>query len=208
MSNISQVEPVITTIELLRHGECTGGACYRGKLTDHVLSDKGFQGMQKKVEQLDGNWSCIVSSSLKRCASFATELSISQNITLLLDDKLKEISFGQWDGKLIEDVWNSDKCSVEAWFNDPVLSPPPEGEPANVFSARVINACEALVKSYAGKKLLIVCHGGVMRVLLGHCLGVAYQNLGNVEVPYGCLSRIQIIDDGENKYYRLLNHNI
>lgn len=208
MPNAPQAKPVITTIELLRHGECEGGACYRGKLTDHALSNKGFQEMLRKLERLDGGWGCIVSSSLKRCASFASQLSASQNIALLLDDRLKEISFGQWDGELIEDVWRSDKCGVEAWFNDPVHSPPPEGEPADAFSTRVIDACEALLKDHAGEKLLIICHGGVMRVLLGHCLGVAYQCLGNFEIPYGCLSRIQVIDDGENKYYRLLNHNM
>ncbi len=206
--SIKKSEVVTTTIELLRHGECEGGACYRGKLTDHSLTDQGLQEMFSKLERFDENWAAIVSSPLKRCALFARQLSNSTNIFLLLENNLAEISFGNWDGKLIEDVWNSEQNNVEAWFNDPVNSPPPEGEPADVFAARVIEACESSVKEHAGGRLLFVCHGGVMRVLLGHCLNVSYQDLSNFDIPYACFSRIQLIDDGEKKYYRLLNHNI
>ncbi len=206
MPNTNKLDCTITTIEMLRHGECVGGTRYRGKLTDDALTDEGMHRMLGKVETLD--WDCIVSSPLKRCAAFARHLSDSCGTPLLFHKDLKEISFGRWDGKLIDDVWNLEQSSVEAWFDDPVNSPPPDGEPADTFAKRVINACESLVAEHVGKKLLFVCHGGVMRVLLGNCLNVNYQSLSNFDVPYGCFSRIQIIDDGEKKYYRLLNHNI
>lgn len=197
-----------TTIEILRHGECEGGACYRGKFTDHSLSNKGLQQMADKIEKHKVTWDRIISSPLKRCAIFSNELSNTLNIPLEFNNDLKEISFGQWDGQLTEDVWRSQPDKVELWLKDPVKYPPPEGEAADVFSNRVVSVCESLVKKYPGERLLIVCHGGVMRALLGYCLSIKFEYLSRFEVPYACFSRIQIIADGQKNYYRLLNHNI
>ena len=197
-----------TTIDMLRHGECEGGACYRGKFTDHPLSNKGLQQMADKIEAQRVSWDRIISSPLKRCASFANKLSATHAIPLELNDDLKEISFGQWEGQLTEDIWLSQPNNVELWLKDPVRYPPPEGEAADVFSNRVVSVCESLVQQHAGEKLLMVCHGGVMRALLGYCLSMQFECLSRFEVPYACFSRIQIITDGKKNYYRLINHNI
>jgi broad specificity phosphatase PhoE len=197
-----------TTIDLLRHGECEGGACYRGKLTDHSLTSKGLQQMADKIEKHKVAWDRIIASPLKRCAFFANELSATQDIPLEFNDDLKEISFGQWDGQLTEDVWIAQAHNVELWFKDPVRHPPPGGEAADAFSNRVVSVCESLVQKYAGEKIVMICHGGVMRALLGYCLSMRHECLSRFDVPYACFSRIQIISDGEKNHYRLLNHNI
>ncbi|MFT6387662.1 MAG: broad specificity phosphatase PhoE [Cellvibrionaceae bacterium] len=204
----------ITTIDLLRHGDCVDGKCYRGS-TDVALSYSGFQKMEQSLKSLikktndDGTgWQRVVTSPLIRCLGFAKQFSSEKGLPLLIEPDFKEMHFGKWEGKLIQAVWESQPDEVSAWVADPIASPPPEGEAADVFAKRVIEAFEQLIVDHAGERMLLVSHGGVMRVLLTHCLAMPLLELNRFDIPYACLSRIQIVTDQGRNYYRLLTHNL
>jgi len=57
---------------LLRHGETEGGARYWGR-TDVPLSSRGWRQMRTAVT--GRSWDLIVSSPLRRCATFAEALA-------------------------------------------------------------------------------------------------------------------------------------
>ncbi len=79
---------------MLRHGESQYSHTLRGHLDDE-LTAKGWQQMQSTIEQVtDQSWDIIVSSSLKRCACFAEELSKTAELPLLINHDLKEMYFG------------------------------------------------------------------------------------------------------------------
>lgn len=207
----------ITTIDLLRHGECTDGHYYRGS-TDVALSDEGMSTMSQRVTQFLGTrepcWEHIISSPLIRCSAFAKTLSQEYGLPVELDDRLKEMHFGDWDGQSIDYIWQTQQQCVEQWFEDPVKFPPPNGEPADVFAERVVNGFSDLLKKYQGQHILLLTHGGVMRVLLSHCLSMSLQDLNRFDIPYGCLSRLQVVSSGNAEgdirqdHYRLVAHNM
>ncbi len=201
------MQPIITTIDLLRHGECEGGHCYRGSL-DVALTDNGKRQMENSLDFINPIWDRVISSPLIRCAYFAEKISQQQKLPLLLESKLQEISFGSWEGQSVKKVWETQKEAVDAWVVDPVRSPPPMGEAADHFASRVTSAFSALVEQYRGEHFLFVSHGGVIRVLLAHCLEMPLTALNRIDVPYGCVSQIQVIADQEKTYYRLLSHNL
>ncbi len=64
---------VVTTVDLLRHGEPEGGNKYRGALDD-PLSELGWAQMRAATGDRCP-WQAIVSSPLRRCAAFARELA-------------------------------------------------------------------------------------------------------------------------------------
>lgn len=203
----------VTTIDLLRHGECTGGAIFRGH-TDSVLSSAGEQQMRHALDKLrahhdkqENPWQTIVSSPLQRCASIAHSL-VSEQQTPVLDAAFQEISFGDWDGQTIEKIRAEQPQRVEAFWRDPSRHTPPNGESLEGFELRIDSAWQALLKNQRGNTVLLICHGGVVRMLLAQLLSMPLHALPSINVPYGCISRIQIHhQSGSPDWPQLVFHN-
>lgn len=196
----------ITTIDLLRHGECEGGHVYRGRL-DFPLNENGWQQLRDKTQQLD-MWTHIVSSPLQRCALFADEVAQRCNKPLSVMDGFREVDFGDWEGRLIADVWHEQGSNVRRFFADPVNAAPPNGEPMREFEQRVVEAWHAMLQSLRGEHVLLVAHGGTIRVLLAHVLAMPLNRIANLEVPYASASRIRIHhNDKHADFSSLIFHN-
>lgn len=86
-------------IDLIRHGEPIGGKKYRGQ-TDDALSEVGWQQMAE-MQMLFGeqSWQKVVSSDLKRCFNFVSQVAENKQIPLLCEADFREINFGIWGGK-------------------------------------------------------------------------------------------------------------
>lgn len=199
------------TIDILRHGECDDGHRYRGK-RDVALSQRGQQQMRASVSRIEAPWTCVVTSPLQRCTVIAQDIASQRNIPILVEKDFEEIDFGDWDGENMDDVWKAQQPLVEQWFADPVAFPPPNGERADVFSQRVVAAMDAHIAhlSVSHSHLLVVAHGGVVRALVAHCLSIPLQKIGQLAVPYACVSRLGITYDVSLSvsHYQLIAHNI
>jgi alpha-ribazole phosphatase len=183
----------VTFVDLLRHGTPVGGSRYRGHLDD-PLSAEGWQQMWAAVGD-HCLWQRVVSSPLRRCAAFAEELAARHALPLAIVDGFKEISFGRWEGRRVADIFETEAEAVSSYWQDPVANTPPEGEPLTAFCARVAAAWDALVAAQPGEHLLVVAHGGVIRAILVHVLGMPLQNVLRLEVPMAAMTRIRVQPD-------------
>ncbi len=182
-----------TTIDLLRHGEVEGAACYRGS-TDDLLTPNGWQQM-RPILSLEPPWQRIISSPLQRCSRFAHELAEQHALTLEYDERLQEMHFGAWEGQSLSVLLETDKARLEQFWRDPLHSPPPQGESLQLLQTRVIVALNDLLERYRGEHLLLITHGGVIRILLAHVLVMPLHAVMRLEVPHAALSRIQIYSE-------------
>ncbi len=179
---------VVTTIDMIRHGEPLGGVLIRGS-QDDPLSDKGWRQMWEAVGK-NRPWEAIVASPLSRCAEFAQRLGQRLRIPVTEAQGLREIGFGEWEGADPAALYAADPAAVENFWTNPVAYPPPGGEPVTDFQDRVIETYQTIIDSYSGKHLLMVAHGGVIRMVVAHILGMPATHLFRMEVPYAALSRI------------------
>lgn len=180
-------------IDLLRHGQPEGGSRFRGSLDD-PLSELGWRQMRAAVADVDG-WQAVVSSPLSRCAAFAHELCEQRALPLRLDENLREIGFGDWEGQAVDVLYERAHAQLSRYWADPIANPPPGGEPLTAFRARIASAWEALMAEAQGSHLLVVAHGGVIRVLLSLVLQMPLSAVLRLEVPNAALSRIRIQAD-------------
>lgn len=197
-----------TTIDLLRHGECEGDHIYRGS-TDVALTDTGWAQLRQKTSDASG-WHAVVTSPLQRCARFATELAQQRDLPLDTAPAFRELHFGDWEGRLIADIWQEQGNHVRRFFTDPVNAAPPNGEPMHDFEQRVLTGWQALLAQYRGQHLLLVTHGGTIRVLLAAALGMPLARMASLEVPYASASRIRIWHNHDGTapdFTALLFHN-
>ncbi|PMX02556.1 histidine phosphatase family protein [Pseudomonas sp. FW215-R2] len=184
-------------LDLLRHGETELGGGLRGSLDD-ALTEKGWAQMREAVIG-QGPWDRLVSSPLQRCARFAEELGAQRDLSVSLDKDLQELHFGAWEGQSAAALMETDAEALGLFWADPYGFTPPQGEPVSDFSARVLAAVMRLHAAHAGERVLLVSHGGVMRLLLARARGLPREQLLNVEVGHGALFSLIVEADGSLK---------
>ena len=181
-------------LDLLRHGETELGGGLRGSLDD-ALTAKGWTQMREAV-QAHGPWDRLVSSPLQRCARFAEELGARLDLPVSLEPDLQELHFGAWEGQSAAKLMETDAEALGLFWADPYSFTPPDGEPVEGFSWRVRGAVLRLHQLYAGQRVLLISHGGVMRLLLAQARGLPREQLLNVEVGHGGLFSLRVEADG------------
>lgn len=176
------------SIHLLRHGETEGGLRYCGR-TDVALSDTGWRQMWTSVEGA-APWRMIVSSPLARCAVFAQELSERRGIPLSLDVRLRELDFGEWEGRTAAELMASESDTLTRFWRNPLGHPPPGGETIQALQARVLAAWREIIGWR--EPALIISHGGPIRVILAHASGHPLANLHEITVPHAALLPVEL----------------
>ncbi|GAA5131122.1 histidine phosphatase family protein [Alloalcanivorax gelatiniphagus] len=180
-----------TWFDLLRHGEPDGGPKYRGH-RDDPLSPLGWRQMQAAIGA-DDRWDHILTSPLRRCREFAERLAAERGLPCTVVDGFKEISFGAWEGLTTEQVAERFGDGQARFWSDPERHGPEGGEPILDFHRRIGQTWAHWREALAGQRVLLVCHGGVIRMTLAHVMGLPPgRALGAFLVPYANRSRVRL----------------
>ena len=185
-----------TIIDIIRHGEPVGGRRYRGHGIDDALSPKGWQQMWDSVPQ-NAPWQHIISSPLTRCHEFSQALAESLNINFSIDDNLKEIGFGVWEGCSPDEIKKTNSDALDRFLQDPVNNRPEGAEPLDVFSQRVNLAYQNIIEKHQGQHVLIVAHAGVIRAITSRVLGMSLDNVySSLKIDYAAIATTRIDENG------------
>ncbi len=200
----------VTTIDLLRHGQTQADDILRGRI-DVPLSENGYGQMQDRVAPYlkpKAPWHQVITSPLQRCAKFANDLSAQHGTPVNVNKGFLEMDFGDWDGRSFAELKAEDPVLFNKIWRQPDQYQPPGGESFPLFSARISAAWQAVLQQHSGEHILLICHGGVIRALLGHVMQTPLTSLSRIDVPYACLSRIKVHHQhGEKDWPQLIFHN-
>lgn len=143
-----------------------------------LSNDRGFFSSwpEKKVSKLiaDGRYQIklnaklfkkigldfIFASDLQRTKETAEIISKVVKISVVFDKRLREIDFGIFNGKMVEDYYGYFKNQTER-FTKRV----PKGENLKDVQKRMVDFIKEKEKKYTGKTILIVSHGGPLWLL-------------------------------------------
>jgi len=182
---------VDTYVDLLRHGETVGGTCFRGSTND-PLTELGWRQLWEAVEQNKSSWDRIITSPLIRCSDFAKSLGQELSIPVISDRYFKEMHFGTWEGYSVNDLLEMDADALSKFWNGPVSFTPPQAEPLLDFEKRVMSGWQNILSDYSGKKILLITHGGVIRLLLCRIRQRHLQRILEIEVGHATMYRIRV----------------
>ena len=167
---------------LARHGETPWNAegRYQGQ-RDIPLSPTGIEQAQALGQRLAGvHIDRAVASPLVR-AQLTAVLALGERAPMLaLDEGLREIGHGDWEGLLSSEIGERDGHRLQAWREAPetVMMPGPGGESLRQVAERAwaafARACDGL---HADETVLVVAHDAVNRVLLCRVLGLPLSRL-------------------------------
>jgi len=179
------------TIDLLRHGALEGGVKYRGSVDD-ALTEQGRQQMNKVWQAVCDDVSMIISSPLSRCAIPAQAWAAASDIPCVLDKRVQELFYGDWEGKTAGEIHVAHPHMLETWRKDPTNMCPPQGESMLNFSARIQGFLSSLEDTYQNEHILLVAHSGTIRMLIAHALQAPIVSTRHLAMPYACWSRLKL----------------
>lgn len=191
-----------TQLDYLRHGLPEGGSRYRGHRVDDPLSETGWTQMRTTTAEL-GGWGRIISSPLQRCAAFAHWLGRERNLPVTIEHDLREVGFGDWEGRTRQELLAERPDEYHAFYADPVHNRPAGAESLQEFGLRIAAVFERLAETCPGQHLLVVAHAGVIRATLGHVLQAPPAAWYRAAVDNAALSRFAHDRHGA----RLIGHN-
>lgn len=197
-----------TYIDVMRHGEPEGGDVLRGR-TDHALTEKGWRQAETRIQTVpESQWDVVISSPLSRCSAFAESLSQQHNIEYKQVPEWREIDYGDWENQPTKMVWKQHASHVQKMWSDPMAFCAPNGEAVKDFAERIMAAWQTILTQHQGQRVLVVCHGGVMRILLQHLLHMHPKAMSRFRIPFAALSQFVVDHDEQDQHWvSLINHH-
>ncbi|HBF40130.1 MAG TPA: alpha-ribazole phosphatase [Firmicutes bacterium] len=183
---------------LVRHGETCDNQ--RGAFlgwTDPELNETGL-GMAHAIREKLANNSlnAIFSSPLKRAFQTARIINEINHIEIQTLEALKERNFGLWDNLTLADIRASYPTEARLWLNNPDY-PIPDGESIEQFNRRIIVFLNELLHTYSCGRVLLVTHGGCIRTIIAHLLGLKAEDCWRFKINVGSITKLEV---AENHY--------
>jgi probable phosphoglycerate mutase len=162
------------TLHLVRHGDTAQAAegFFAGDI-DPPLTERGATQAQAlaRVSATLALGAVYVSPKLR--ARQTAEPILSQCLLpLVIDEGLREIAYGAWEGRKESEVRATEREAFEAWSQDPALNAPPGGESAFAIAARALPVLLRARREHPSGHVLFVSHKATIRVIVCALLGV------------------------------------
>ena len=151
--------------------------------TDIPLTEMGLQQAAQLADNAKGKGiEVIIASPLLRARQTAQAVSDAIGVPVQIDERLIELDFGAFEGGPRSDP---DFQYTRAQFPTRY----PGGESAFQLCHRVYGCLEDVKRKYDGKTVLLVCHGGVCRMVRSY-----FMDLSNDEYSYYFAPNAELVE--------------
>jgi probable phosphoglycerate mutase len=174
---------VPSRLVLVRHGETDWNR--RRIVQGHAdvpLNENGKTQARAVARRLAGEkLDVLYTSDLSRARETADEIGAACGLAVRPDARLREIDVGAWSGLSRKEIRKRHPETVAALERgeDPLRG---DGESLVDLRARVVAAYDDLAAAHPGETVAVVGHGGSLKVLIGHLLGLADARLTQLSV--------------------------
>ena len=187
--------PLATTLLLVRHAETDDNVNFRlSGWTDTDLSPHGESQVALLADHFNrehGHVDALYSSPLIRAHRTAQAIGALTGHTPILLDDLREMYFGDLDGRPFEELRAAYAHLLEADENSEIDDFVwPSGESRSGFSARVLRVTNSIARRQPGRPVGVVTHGGVIATLMTILHGESAARWRKWVVPNASLTEI------------------
>jgi broad specificity phosphatase PhoE len=178
-------------IYLLRHGQTLQTGTYTGS-TNVELSAEGRRQIAVLSPFLQSlKFDNCFCSPLIRCVQTLTLLNVDS--AAIFDECLQEIDFGGWEGLSFEQVQKKFSDQLADWVREGEDFSFPGGEMIRTFNSRITRWLDNLLTNEFNR-VLIVTHGGVIRIAICHLLGIETARAFTFNPMEGKVSMVHVVD--------------
>jgi probable phosphoglycerate mutase len=186
-----------TRLLLLRHGQTPLSIEKRySGLGDPQLTPEGERQAAAAARRLRSyDIGAIVSSPLGRARRTAEIVAAEVGRQVQVDEDLREVDFGEWEGLTFAEVRKKWPNEMAAWLADPAVAPP-GGESFLDAQQRVIAARERTLATYPEDTVLLVSHVTPIKLLVQLALEAPLAALYRMHLDLASLTTVDAYADG------------
>ena len=184
---------VVTRLILIRHGEVEERyhRVFGGSQIDMELSERGHRQVQALADYLAPTPPEIVySSPMRRVQQTLAPLAKQAGLTPVILPGLREVDFGTWTGLSWDQVQERFNRSPFDWLDLLETGGIAEAESTLSFRERVELSLQQILRDSSGRTVAVVCHGGVIRMLLSILLDLPFRRMNLFQVEYASLTQV------------------
>ena len=198
----------MTTLYLIRHGETewNRNGVYQGQ-TDTDLSPRGLEQARALARRFAAHpLDLVLSSDLRRARRTAAALLENRNPPppLEVDPRLREMSFGAWEGLAVDEIRRRFAADYAAYLADPGEGRPTGGESFRELGERALAAVQERAARPGVRRLAVVAHGGTVKALLCRLLDLPPQTRRQMLIDNASVTAVEL-REGRPALLRYLN---
>lgn len=177
-----------TRLVLVRHGETdyNRDGRWQGADSDPPLDDRGRGQAREVGEALAGvPFTALYSSDLERALESARIIGEAVGLEPRVLEGLREMSHGAWEGKTREEILETWPDEYALFESDPWNVSRPEGDSYRDLAERIWPLLDRLAERHQGERILVVTHGGPIRLVLSELAGTPLTERDRLGVENG-----------------------
>ena len=182
-----------TRLHLVRHAEVDEAyhEVFGGQI-DMELSPVGHEQAKGLAKFLNGRtFERIYRSPMVRVRQTAKPLLDALGREAQVIEDLREVDFGVWTGHKWHEIQEKFGVDAEDWLVHLENGAVAEAEPMDGYQSRIRGSLERMMDEGAGQDVLVLCHGGVIRMLLALLLDEPFSKMDRFEVDFASLTVIE-----------------
>lgn len=153
--------------------------------TDLPLNETGLAQARELAEYAEklGDIDIIISSPMNRALTTAKAAAERCGLDIIIDERLREWNYGEYEGKSrFTEGFAENKVNFGVRMGR-------SGESLLQLSHRVYSVLDDIKANYKDKNVLVVCHGGICRVIETY-----FNNMTNEEYSNWFMGNCQVIE--------------
>jgi broad specificity phosphatase PhoE len=160
----------VITVFLVRHGETEWNVYKRAQgQADVPLTEKGkLQALEAAKRLADCDIAAVYSSDLARALDTAQAIANVKRLTVVSDQRLREIDQGEWTGLPVAEI---ERRWPELWGAARHYNARPGGESPQEVRTRALAGLKQAVADHPGGNIVVVSHGGTIRWICAEASG-------------------------------------
>jgi broad specificity phosphatase PhoE len=179
---------------LVRHGETPWNVTlqYQGQ-ANVPLNERGRAQAQLTATRLARlGVAALYTSDTARAAATADAIAAATDLKPRPMPELREIDVGQWEGLTPEQLYRRFPDHMAEYERDPARTVRLGGESYAQLQARALVALGRIHEAHQpGDVVVAVSHGGTIRALLCHVIGLELANFGKMWLDNGSLTELR-----------------
>ncbi len=191
---------------LIRHGETDWNATLRYQGQGGVPLNAQGRAQARRVGERLARYgaTALYTSDIARASETAAIVGELTGLASEPMPDLREIDVGQWEGLTPEELYRRFPDHMREYERDPARTVRLGGESYAQLQVRALRALTGIHAAHPGDKtVLAVSHGGTIRALLCHVIGLDLIHFGRLWLDNGSLTELRHGSNG----WRLLRLN-
>ena len=157
------------------------------------LSELGLRHAQALADWFDpGSLDAVYVSPMQRVHQTAGPLLKNLGITPTVLSDLREVDFGDWTGYRWNEIQEKFGTVAYNWLETLDNGGIPNGESSSVLCGRVRPCLQRVVDENPHRSVAVVCHGGIIRVMLALLLEVPLSYMAHFNIDYGSVTMLEL----------------